>query len=46
MRYRVRRLNDNGVVLEREIANIREDLRTRISTRGDSFAMTVQLNWI
>jgi N12 class adenine-specific DNA methylase len=42
MRYRVRRLNDNGVLLEREIANIREDLRTRISTRGDNFAMTVR----
>jgi uncharacterized protein (DUF1778 family) len=28
--------------LEREIANIREDLRTRISTRGDNFAMTVR----
>jgi hypothetical protein len=42
MRYRVRRLNDNGVILEREIANIREDLRTRISTRGDNFAMTVK----
>jgi N12 class adenine-specific DNA methylase/predicted O-methyltransferase YrrM len=41
MRYRVRGLNDNGVILEREIANIREDLRTRISTRGDNFAMTV-----
>jgi len=35
-------LNDNGVILEREIANIREDLRTRISTRGDNFAMTVK----
>jgi N12 class adenine-specific DNA methylase len=42
MRYRVRRLNDNGVTLEREIANIRKDLRTRISTRGDNFAMTVK----
>ncbi len=42
MRYRVRRLNDNGAILEREIANIREDLRTRISTRGDNFAMTVK----
>jgi TolA-binding protein len=42
MRHRVRRLNDNGVILEREIANIREDLRTRVSTRGDNFAMTVK----
>jgi hypothetical protein len=42
MRYRVRRLNDNGAILEREIANIREDLRTRISTRGDNFVMTVK----
>ena len=42
MRYRIRRLNDNAVVLEREIANIREDLRTRTSTRGDNFSMTVK----
>jgi N12 class adenine-specific DNA methylase len=42
MRHRVRRLNDNGVILEREIANIREDLRTRINTRGDSFTMAVK----
>ena len=42
MRYRVRRLNDHSVILEREIANIREDLRTRISTRGNNFAMTVR----
>ena len=42
MRHRVRQLTDNGVILEREIANIREDLRTRVSTRGDNFAMTVK----
>ena len=42
MRYRTRRLNDNAVVLDREIANIREDLRTRTSTRGDNFSMTVK----
>src|SRR5260370_38925416 len=42
MRNRVRRLNDNGVILEREITNIREDLRTWINTRGDNFAMTVK----
>ena len=29
-------------ILEREIANIREDLRTRTSTRGDDFVMTVK----
>jgi hypothetical protein len=42
MRYRIRRLHDNAAVLEREIANIREDLRTRTSTRGDNFSMTVK----
>src|SRR5439155_5964886 len=42
MRYLVRRLNDNSVILEREIANIREDLRTRTSTRGDNFVMAVK----
>ena len=42
MRHRIRRLNDNAAVLEREIANIREDLRTRTSTRGDNFVMTVK----
>lgn len=42
MRYRIRRLTDNAAVLEREIANIREDLRTRTSTRGDNFSMTVK----
>jgi N12 class adenine-specific DNA methylase len=42
MRYRVRRLSDNSAILEREIANIRQDVRTRISTRGDNFAMTVK----
>ena len=42
MRHRIRRLNDNAVILEREIANIREDLRTRTSTRGDNFVMTVK----
>jgi N12 class adenine-specific DNA methylase len=42
MRYRIRRLHDNVAVLEREIANIREDLRTRTSTRGDNFVMTIR----
>jgi N12 class adenine-specific DNA methylase/predicted O-methyltransferase YrrM len=42
MRYRIRRLNDNAAVLEREIANICEDLRTRTSTRGDNFSITVK----
>lgn len=42
MRYRIRRLNDTAEILEREIANIREDLRTRTSTRGDNFVMTVK----
>jgi N12 class adenine-specific DNA methylase len=42
MRYRIKRLGDTSGILEREIANIREDLRTRTSTRGDNFAMTVK----
>ena len=42
MRYRIRRLGDESAITEREIANIREDLRTRTSTRGDDFAMTVK----
>ena len=42
MRYRIRRLNDTAEIVEREIANIREDLRTRTSTRGDNFVMTVK----
>ena len=42
MRYRIKRLGDASELLEREIANIREDLRTRISTRGDNFSMTVR----
>ena len=42
MRYRIKRLGDSAQILEREIANIREDLRTRTSTRGDNFSMTVK----
>jgi len=42
MRYRIKRLSDNATILEREIANIREDLRTRTSTRGGNFVMTVK----
>jgi N12 class adenine-specific DNA methylase len=42
MRYQIRRINSNGAILEREIANIREDLRIRTSTRGDSFTMAVK----
>jgi len=42
MRYRIRRLNDTAEILEREIANIREDLRTRTSTPGENFVMAVK----
>jgi hypothetical protein len=42
MRYRIKRLGDTAEILERESANIREDLRTRTSTRGDNFSMTVR----
>jgi hypothetical protein len=42
MRYQIRRINDHATMLEREIANIREDLRTQTITRGDNFVMTVK----
>ena len=42
MRYRIKRLGDGAELLEREIANIREDLRTRTTTRGDNFFMRVK----
>jgi N12 class adenine-specific DNA methylase len=42
MRYRLKGLGDSIQTCEREIANIREDLRTRTSTRGDNFSMTVK----
>ncbi len=42
MRYRLKGLGDSIQTCEREIANIREDLRTRTTTRGDSFSMTVK----
>ncbi len=41
MRSRIRSLTGNVEICERDIANVREDLRTRTSTRGDSFSMTV-----
>ena len=43
MRYRIKSLADSVQTCEREIANIREDLRTRTSTRGDNFFMTVKM---
>jgi len=42
MRYRLKGLGDSIANCEREIANIREDLRTRTTTRGDNFSMTVK----
>ena len=42
MRYRIKRLGDTAEILDREIANIRDDLRMRTSTRGDNFSMTVK----
>jgi N12 class adenine-specific DNA methylase len=42
MRYRIKTLGDSMQTCEREIANIREDLGTRISTRGDNFSMVVK----
>jgi hypothetical protein len=42
MRYRVKSLAEDAQRAERDIANIREDLRSRSNTRGDDFTMTVQ----
>ena len=42
MRYRIKTLGESVQICERTIANIREDLRTRTSTRGDSFSMQVK----
>jgi hypothetical protein len=42
MRYRIKSLAESAAIAERNIAAIREDLRVRLSTRGDDFAMTVQ----
>ena len=42
MRYRLKGLGDSVQMCEHEIANIREDLRTRTTTRGDNFSMTVK----
>jgi len=42
MRYRIKTLGDGIEGCERDIANIREDMQARISTRGDSFSMTVK----
>jgi hypothetical protein len=41
MRFRLKSLGEGAVNCEREISNIREDLRTRISTRGDNFSMII-----
>lgn len=41
MRYRIKSLGESAQIAERHIAGIREDLRTRTSTRGDDFTMTV-----
>ena len=42
MRSRIRSLAGSVEMCERDIANVREDLRIRTSTRGDNFSMTVQ----
>jgi N12 class adenine-specific DNA methylase/adenine-specific DNA methylase len=42
MRYRLKTLAESVQIAERNIADIREDLRNRTSTRGDDFVMTVQ----
>lgn len=41
MRYRMKSLGESAQIAERHIAGIREDLRTRTSTKGDDFTMTV-----
>src|SRR5215510_179846 len=40
MRYRIKSLAESTEIAERNIAAIREDLRTRTNTRGDDFTMT------
>jgi hypothetical protein len=42
MRSRIRSLTGSVEMCEREIANVREDLRIRTSTRGDNFSMVVK----
>jgi hypothetical protein len=42
MRYRIKSLGESVQMAERDIANIREDLRARTSTRGDNFSMIVK----
>jgi hypothetical protein len=42
MRYRIKTLGESVQMAERDIANIREDLRARTSTRGDNFSMVVK----
>ena len=42
MRYRIKTFAESAQIAERNIAGIREDLRTRTNTRGDDFTMTVQ----
>ena len=42
MRYRIKSLGESVQMAERDIANIREDLRARTSTRGDNFSMVVK----
>jgi N12 class adenine-specific DNA methylase len=42
MRYRLKTLAESAQIAERNITDIREDLRNRTSTRGDDFIMTVQ----
>src|SRR4030095_7685810 len=40
--FRLKSLGESAVNCEREISNIREDLRTRTSTRGDGLSMTLE----
>jgi hypothetical protein len=42
MRCRIRTLGEQSEMAERDIAAIREDLRTRTSTKGDDFTMAVK----
>ena len=42
MRYRIKSLGESVQMAERDIANIREDLRARTSTRGDNFSIVVK----
>ncbi|MEO8350337.1 MAG: DEAD/DEAH box helicase family protein [Chthoniobacteraceae bacterium] len=42
LRYRIKSLGESADICRREIANLQEDLKTRIPTQGDSFLMQLR----